>query len=108
MRLDGEVVRTFLPRTTLGIFTVKAMFTQVILWLNHIHYYDNDIFLLLFQTDEYVLYYNSGLKSILLFRVRDTRELARYLISFSSTGAQGFRWFEATPSLKKAHESLKS
>ena len=30
MRLDGEVVRTFLPRTALGIFTVKAMFTQVI------------------------------------------------------------------------------
>ena len=29
MRLDGEVVRTFLPRTALGIFTVKAMFTQV-------------------------------------------------------------------------------
>ena len=31
MRLDGEVVRTFLPRTALGIFTVKAMFTQVML-----------------------------------------------------------------------------
>ena len=29
MRLDGEAVRTFLPRTALGIFTVKAMFTQV-------------------------------------------------------------------------------
>ena len=60
MRLDGEVVRTFLPRTALGIFTVKAMFTQVMLashWskivyinrilasdgLNHIHH-DNNIF----------------------------------------------------------------
>ena len=29
MKLDGEVVRTFLPRMALGIFSVKAMFTQV-------------------------------------------------------------------------------
>ena len=29
MRLDGDAVRTFLPRTALGIFTVKAMFTPV-------------------------------------------------------------------------------
>ena len=79
MRLDGEVVRTFLPRTTLGIFTVKAMFTQVILpsdWSkiayitymligqNHIHY-DNDIFFCPFRLMN--MFYTITLDSNLYF-----------------------------------------
>ena len=31
MNLDGEVARTFLPRMAMGIFTVKAMFSKVIM-----------------------------------------------------------------------------
>ena len=33
-----------------------------------------------FQTDEYVIYYNSGLKSLLLFRLSDATQLANYVI----------------------------
>lgn len=29
MRLDGEIVRTFLPRMSLGIFTTNAIFNKV-------------------------------------------------------------------------------
>ena len=86
MRLDGEVVRTFLPRMALGIFSVKAMFTQVKPWLETLNLNTS------FQNDEYVLYYNSGLKSILVFRVRDTRELARYIINICWLGVRPFVW----------------
>ena len=35
MNLDGEVARTFLPRMAMGIFTVKAMFSKVIMITQH-------------------------------------------------------------------------
>ena len=32
------------------------------------------------QTDEYVVYYNSGMRSLSLFRIRDATQLANYVI----------------------------
>ena len=59
MKLDGEIVRTLLPRQSQGVFTVHAMFNE---------------------TDEYVLYYHSGLKSINLFYVRTGVQIAKYVV----------------------------
>ena len=59
MKHDGEIVRTLLPRQAQGVFTVHAMF--------------ND-------TDEYVLYYHSGLKSINLFYVKTGVQIAKYVV----------------------------
>ena len=35
---------------------------------------------MLIKDDEYVVYFNSGLKSIMLFRVRDTKQVAKYVV----------------------------
>jgi hypothetical protein len=59
MKLDGEVARTLLPRKAQGVFTVHAMFNE---------------------TDEYVVYYHSGLKSIHLFYVRNGVQIANYVV----------------------------
>ncbi len=64
-----SLVKNSLHKLNTGFWLVWIIYIMTIL-----------SFLSSFQTDEYVLYYNSGLKSILLFRVRDTRELARYVI----------------------------
>ena len=79
MKLDGEIVRTFLPRMSLGIFTTNAMFNKVRLsFLNQS--FDVKCLLLFVQTDEYVIYYNSGMQSIYLFRVRDGTQLGVYVV----------------------------
>ena len=57
---SGQVVRTLIPKIAEGIFDVIAMFTR---------------------TNEYVLYYHSGRKTIRLFRRKDGVQIANYRVS---------------------------
>lgn len=53
----GSTVKTFIPKVAEGVFTVICMFTD---------------------TDEYVLYYHSGRKTLRVFRTSDTEMIANY------------------------------
>ncbi|XP_055533547.1 uncharacterized protein LOC129723378 isoform X2 [Wyeomyia smithii] len=53
----GSTVKTFIPKVAEGVFTVICMFTD---------------------TDEYVLYYHSGRKTLRVFRTSDTQMIANY------------------------------
>ena len=57
---SGQVVRTLIPKIAEGIFDVIAVFTR---------------------TNEYVLYYHSGRKTIRLFRRKDGCQIANYRVS---------------------------
>ena len=57
---SGSVVRTLIPRIAEGIFDVIATFNQ---------------------TNEYVLYYHSGRKTIRAFRRKDGTQIANYRVS---------------------------
>ncbi|KAG8231330.1 hypothetical protein J437_LFUL017681, partial [Ladona fulva] len=52
-------VRTFIPRVAEGVFTVATAFNR---------------------TDEYVLYYHSGHKTLRVFRTADATMLANYRV----------------------------
>ena len=56
----GQVVRTLIPKIAEGIFDVIATFTK---------------------TNEYVLYYHTGRRTIRLFRRRDGVQLANFRVS---------------------------
>ena len=53
----GSTVKTFIPKVAEGVFTVICMFTT---------------------TDEYVLYYHSGRKTLRVFRTSDTKMISNY------------------------------
>lgn len=53
----GTTVKTFIPKVAEGVFTVICMFTD---------------------TDEYVLYYHSGKKTLRIFRTSDAHMIANY------------------------------
>uniref|UniRef100_A0A2H8TJ14 Guanine nucleotide-binding protein subunit beta-like protein n=3 Tax=Melanaphis sacchari TaxID=742174 RepID=A0A2H8TJ14_9HEMI len=55
----GSSVKTFIPRVAEGVFTVICMFNK---------------------TDEYVLYYHSGKKTLRVFRLTDAKMLANYRV----------------------------
>lgn len=53
----GTTVKTFIPKVAEGVFTVICMFTD---------------------SDEYVLYYHSGKKTLRIFRTNDAQMIANY------------------------------
>lgn len=53
----GATVKTFIPKVAEGVFTIITMFNK---------------------TDEYVLYYHSGKKTLRVFRMSDTEMIANY------------------------------
>lgn len=55
----GQTVRTFIPKVAEGVFTVICMFNK---------------------TDEYVLYYHSGKKTLRVFRTTDAHMIANYRV----------------------------
>ncbi|XP_055685545.1 NACHT and WD repeat domain-containing protein 2 [Lutzomyia longipalpis] len=60
----GTTVKTFIPKVAEGVFTVICMFTD---------------------TDEYVLYYHSGKKTLRVFRASDTEMIANYRLQAELT-----------------------
>ncbi|BES94311.1 NAHypothetical proteinT domain [Nesidiocoris tenuis] len=63
----GASVRTFIPRVAEGVFTVICMFNK---------------------TDEYVLYYHSGKKTIRVFRTSDAEMVANYRVQAELTAIE--------------------
>ena len=61
----GDLVRTLIPKVAEGIFDVIAMFNA---------------------TDEYVLYYHSGRKTVRTFRRRDGVQIANYRVAADLRG----------------------
>ncbi|EEB13481.1 conserved hypothetical protein [Pediculus humanus corporis] len=55
----GSTVQTYIPKVAEGVFTVKCMFSK---------------------TDEYVLYYHSGRKTVRIFRTSDAQMIANYRV----------------------------
>nr|CAD7425562.1 unnamed protein product [Timema monikensis] len=55
----GHLVKTFIPKVAEGVFTVICMFNK---------------------TDEYVLYYHSGKKTLRVFRTSDTQMIANFRV----------------------------
>ncbi|XP_046671615.1 NACHT and WD repeat domain-containing protein 2 [Homalodisca vitripennis] len=55
----GNTVRTFIPKVAEGVFTVICMFNK---------------------TDEYVLYYHSGKKTLRVFRTADAKMIANFRV----------------------------
>ncbi|XP_012269999.1 NACHT and WD repeat domain-containing protein 2 [Orussus abietinus] len=55
----GTIVKTYIPKVAEGVFTVISMFNR---------------------TDEYVLYYHSGRKTIRVFRMSDCEMIANYRV----------------------------
>lgn len=53
----GTTVKTFIPKVAEGVFTVICMFTA---------------------SDDYVLYYHSGKKTLRVFRTNDAEMIANY------------------------------
>ncbi|XP_034936822.1 NACHT and WD repeat domain-containing protein 2 [Chelonus insularis] len=60
----GTTVKTYIPKVAEGVFTVISMFNR---------------------TDEYVLYYHSGRKTIRVFRSSDCEMIANYRVSAELT-----------------------
>ncbi|XP_014255655.1 NACHT and WD repeat domain-containing protein 2 isoform X2 [Cimex lectularius] len=63
----GASVRTFIPRVAEGVFSVICMFNK---------------------TDEYVLYYHSGKKTIRVFRTNDAKMVANYRVQAELTAIE--------------------
>ncbi|XP_073979529.1 NACHT and WD repeat domain-containing protein 2 isoform X2 [Rhodnius prolixus] len=63
----GSTVRTFIPRVAEGVFSVICMFNK---------------------TDEYVLYYHSGKKTIRVFRTNDAEMIANYRVQAELTAIE--------------------
>ncbi|CAH1405153.1 unnamed protein product [Nezara viridula] len=63
----GSTVKTFIPRVAEGVFTVICMFNR---------------------TDEYVLYYHSGKKTIRVFRTSDAEMIANYRVQAELTAIE--------------------
>ncbi|XP_066996019.2 NACHT and WD repeat domain-containing protein 2 [Anabrus simplex] len=55
----GNTMKTFIPKVAEGVFTVICMFNK---------------------TDEYVMYYHSGKKTLRLFRTSDTQMIANFRV----------------------------
>ncbi|XP_063218680.1 NACHT and WD repeat domain-containing protein 2 [Bacillus rossius redtenbacheri] len=55
----GHTVKTFIPKVAEGVFTVICMFNK---------------------TNEYVLYYHSGKKTLRIFRMSDTKMIANFRV----------------------------
>ena len=64
---SGAVVRTLIPKISEGIFDVIAIFNQ---------------------TNEYVLYYHSGRKTIRVFRRKDGLQIANYRVQADLKGME--------------------
>ncbi|KAK4290424.1 hypothetical protein Pmani_036667 [Petrolisthes manimaculis] len=64
----GTLVRTLIPRVAEGVFSVICLFTR---------------------TDEYVLYYHGGRKTIRVFRLSDGRMIANYRVQAELTAIAG-------------------
>ena len=62
---SGQVVRTLIPKIAEGIFDVIAMFSQ---------------------TNDYVLYYHSGRKTIRAFRRKDGKMIANFRVQADLKG----------------------
>ena len=63
----GNVVKTLIPKTAEGIFNVICQFNE---------------------TDEYVLYYHSGRKTLRVFRVVDGEMIADYRVPSNLTSLE--------------------
>lgn len=60
----GATVKTFIPKVAEGVFTIICLFNS---------------------TDEYVLYYHSGRKTVRVFRMEDTKMIANYRVQAELT-----------------------
>ncbi|KAK5645668.1 hypothetical protein RI129_004132 [Pyrocoelia pectoralis] len=63
----GQTVKTFIPKVAEGVFTVICMFNK---------------------TDEYVLYYHSGKKTLRVFRTSDAQMIANYRVQAELTAVE--------------------
>ncbi|KAF5284944.1 hypothetical protein FQA39_LY16899 [Lamprigera yunnana] len=63
----GQTVKTFVPKVAEGVFTVICMFNK---------------------TDEYVLYYHSGKKTLRVFRTSDAQMIANYRVQAELTAVE--------------------
>ncbi|XP_046986255.1 NACHT and WD repeat domain-containing protein 2 [Schistocerca americana] len=63
----GTTVKTFIPKVAEGVFTVICMFNK---------------------TDEYVLYYHSGKKTLRVFRTQDAEMIANYRVQAELTAIE--------------------
>ncbi|KAF5280182.1 hypothetical protein FQR65_LT15045 [Abscondita terminalis] len=63
----GQTVKTFIPKVAEGVFTVICMFNK---------------------TDEYVLYYHSGKKTLRVFRTSDAQMIANYRVQAELTSVE--------------------
>lgn len=66
----GTTVKTFIPKVAEGVFTVICMFTD---------------------SDEYVLYYHSGKKTLRIFRTNDAQMIANYKMQAELTAIKSTR-----------------
>ncbi|XP_044733634.1 NACHT and WD repeat domain-containing protein 2 [Chrysoperla carnea] len=60
----GTTVKTFIPKVAEGVFTIICLFSS---------------------TDDYVLYYHSGRKTVRVFRTEDTKMIANYRVQAELT-----------------------
>ncbi|XP_064214500.1 NACHT and WD repeat domain-containing protein 2 isoform X2 [Tribolium castaneum] len=63
----GQTVRTFIPKVAEGVFTIICLFNK---------------------TDEYVLYYHSGRKTLRVFRTLDATMVANYRVQAELTAVE--------------------
>ncbi|KAJ8916564.1 hypothetical protein NQ315_000208 [Exocentrus adspersus] len=63
----GQTVRTFIPKVAEGVFTIICLFNK---------------------TDEYVLYYHSGKKTLRVFRTSDAEMIANYRVQAELTAVE--------------------
>jgi NACHT domain- and WD repeat-containing protein len=66
----GSTVKTFIPKVAEGVFTVICMFTS---------------------TDEYVLYYHGGKKTLRVFRTSDAEMISNYRMQAELTAIRSTR-----------------
>lgn len=63
----GQTVKTFIPKVAEGVFTIICLFNK---------------------TDEYVLYYHSGRKTLRVFRTADAEIVANYRVQAELTAVE--------------------
>ncbi|KAJ8954195.1 hypothetical protein NQ318_005790 [Aromia moschata] len=63
----GQTVKTFIPKVAEGVFTIICLFNK---------------------TDEYVLYYHSGRKTLRVFRTADAEMIANYRVQAELTAVE--------------------
>ncbi|KAH0810500.1 hypothetical protein GEV33_012289 [Tenebrio molitor] len=63
----GQTIRTFIPKVAEGVFTIICLFNK---------------------TDEYVLYYHSGRKTLRVFRTSDATMVANYRVQAELTSVE--------------------